>query len=209
MAATRTHRSDAGVGSRDLLLEATIEAIEAGGEEAVHLRDIGAAAGVTTPTIYHFFGSRAGLLIEAQAARFKESLLTFTPAAGEQLERCQSIDEVEATLRSIAAPILSSARSKFRFARLEALGSAVSRPLLQERLSSALRESNEQFAAILTRLQARGLVRADISALTISSYVTSVILSRVIIEIDRSSNNEEEWDSLALAGVLAAILPPR
>ena len=85
----------------------------------------------------------------------------------------------------------------------------MSRPLLQERLSSALRESNEQFAAILTRLQARGLVRADISALTISSYVTSVILSRVIIEIDRSSNNEEEWDSLALAGVLAAILPPR
>ncbi len=56
--------------TRERLLKATAAAIDKGGEGAVRIRDLTKSCNITAPSIYHFFGSREGLIDEAQALRF-------------------------------------------------------------------------------------------------------------------------------------------
>jgi len=49
-------------GSRPLILESALNLFSERGYEAVGVSEICAAAGVTKPTLYHFFGSKRGLL---------------------------------------------------------------------------------------------------------------------------------------------------
>jgi AcrR family transcriptional regulator len=48
--------------TRDRIVDAALELLTAGGEDAVSTRAVSAAAGVQPPTIYRFFGDKQGLL---------------------------------------------------------------------------------------------------------------------------------------------------
>jgi AcrR family transcriptional regulator len=50
---------------RGRILELAIQAIDSGGEVAVRVNDLAAAAGVTVPTLYRYFGSRDDLNVAA------------------------------------------------------------------------------------------------------------------------------------------------
>jgi len=50
------------VDSRAGLLHAALEPISRKGYDAVGVQEIAEAAGVAKPTLYHFFGSKGGLL---------------------------------------------------------------------------------------------------------------------------------------------------
>jgi AcrR family transcriptional regulator len=58
------------VPTRQRLLDRTIEVIEAEGVPGVRVQPIAAAAGVAVPSVYHFFGSKEGLIEAAQAERY-------------------------------------------------------------------------------------------------------------------------------------------
>jgi AcrR family transcriptional regulator len=195
--------------TRERLLAATIEAIEQGGEEAVHLRDIGATAGVTTPTIYHFFGSRAGLIVEAQAQRFKLGLNTFTPEVRRRMGSAKNAAELREAVRDLTTAIFSSERTPHRLTRLETLGSSVSRPALRERLGQRLRESNQAFGEFVEELQGRDIVRDDVDATTIAAFLQSLIFSRALVELDSADVDMDAWNRLAADAAVIALTAER
>ncbi|MSW21347.1 MAG: TetR family transcriptional regulator, partial [Actinobacteria bacterium] len=49
------------------MLQMAIDAIERGGEASVRVREVSDATGVSFASLYHFFGSREGLVEEALA----------------------------------------------------------------------------------------------------------------------------------------------
>jgi TetR/AcrR family transcriptional regulator len=48
--------------NRNLILQVALELFTARGYDAVGVQEVAEAAGVTKPTLYHYFGSKAGLL---------------------------------------------------------------------------------------------------------------------------------------------------
>mgnify|MGYP002737989964 CR=1 FL=1 len=60
---------------RAVILREAIAVITESGEQAIRTKSVASAAGVTEPTLFHYFGSREGLIEEAQAERFREMQL--------------------------------------------------------------------------------------------------------------------------------------
>jgi AcrR family transcriptional regulator len=56
------------------LLELAIQTIDESGEPGIRVNQLAESAGVSIPTLYHHFGSREGLIEEAQAERFIRAL---------------------------------------------------------------------------------------------------------------------------------------
>jgi AcrR family transcriptional regulator len=57
----------------DRILERAIEVIEAGGEVAIRTNVIAEECGVTAPILYRAFGNREGLVVAAQAERYRRA----------------------------------------------------------------------------------------------------------------------------------------
>src|SRR4051812_31694437 len=58
-------------GSVERILEAALDLFAVKGYDAAAVREICEAAGVTKPTLYHFFGSKEGVLEALMASGFK------------------------------------------------------------------------------------------------------------------------------------------
>ena len=75
---------------RERILELAVEAIDAGGEEAIRVNDIAAEAGVTVPTLYRHFGSRDGLVEAAQTYRFRKTQFVDSSVLAASLAKCKN-----------------------------------------------------------------------------------------------------------------------
>lgn len=84
------------------LLERALERFAARGYDAVGVQEIAEAAGVTKPTLYHYFGSKEGLLRALLERRFEELEAAIQAAA-------EYHHDLSGTLRRVAAAF-------FRFA---------------------------------------------------------------------------------------------
>ncbi|ANZ41479.1 hypothetical protein BBK82_41520 [Lentzea guizhouensis] len=73
---------------RKRILAAAIDLVDKAGVEGASIRDVCAAAGVTPPTVYHYFGDKKGLLDAVVAAGFEQYL-------EEKRDRAPSADPVE------------------------------------------------------------------------------------------------------------------
>ena len=95
--------------TRDRLLKATAAAIDKGGEGAVRVRDLTKSCNITAPSIYHFFGSREGLIDEAQAFRFSRGQRqlgeAFTSAVHTCKNKTQFVELAHRFWRSCLLPI--------------------------------------------------------------------------------------------------------
>lgn len=102
---------DESTGSRPLILKAALELFSERGYEAAAVGDICAAAGITKPTLYHFFGSKRGLLDAIVAERGGPFLSAVREAARYR-------GDVKSGLEAIIRAFSSFARSDPAFARM-------------------------------------------------------------------------------------------
>lgn len=189
------------------LIEAAVAVIDEGGEGSIRLRDIASTAGVTLPSIYHFFGSRDGLIEEAQAARYLRSQIGITQEFADFIFSCRSRRSFTAIVRRFLTVALDSRRTALRSVRIEVLGSAQARPALAARLAIEQRAANEALAVPLRHAQRRGWMRPDVDANTLSAWVIATVTGRLFVETDPSFDDLAAWDTLTIEAVLSAFEP--
>lgn len=189
------------------LIEAAVAMIDEGGEGSIRLRDIASIAGVTLPSIYHFFGSRDGLIEEAQAARYLRSQIGITQEFADSIFSCRSRRSFTAIVRRFLTVALDSRRTALRSVRIEVLGSAQARPALAARLAIEQRAANEALAVPLRHAQRRGWMRPDVDANTLSAWVIATVTGRLFVETDPSFDDLAAWDTLTIEAVLSAFEP--
>ena len=85
-----------GMDSRTALLRTALQLFSSRGYDAVGVQEIAAATGVTKPTLYHFFGSKIGLL----EALFRESAVKLD---SDVATACRYEGDLPKTLDNIAA----------------------------------------------------------------------------------------------------------
>lgn len=186
-------------GTRERLLEAAIEVIEAEGEVGVRVDRVAEMANITKPSLYHFFGDREGLIIAAQAERFRRNLLFGLDEFREATRLCTTSEEFLDLVSSVIREFVREEGMIRRAFRIEVLGSAVSRPMLREKIRIAMWEHTQLLGGIVRQAQEQGLVSKKFQANMIASWWAGLMLSRHTIEIDPDRYDAAEWDEITIA----------
>jgi AcrR family transcriptional regulator len=184
--------------TRDKLLAAAIEVIDHSGIKNVRVRNIASRAGVKEPSVYHFFGSKDGLVEAAQAQRYIRGLLELTQVFDDLVRQCDSLEAFKETIRSVTSAIFSDNRSSIRAVRADVLGSAMSRPDLKKAVVEVQRQSHELLDSTLTFAQDKGWVLPELDTMAFSIWYTGMVNGRLVYEIDPSQCSGDAWNTIAV-----------
>ena len=183
--------------TRERLLKATAAAIDKGGEGAVRIRDLTKSCAITAPSIYHFFGSREGLIDAAQAFRFSRGQLQLGNAFASAIHQCKNKTQFVELAHRFLATMFSFDRRAIRNSRLNVLGNAVNRPDLSKELAEVQEESNVVVGEALRYAQSKGWVRDDFNGDMFAAWLVGMVNSRRLIEMNGVHPLSDEWDVIA------------
>jgi len=183
--------------TRERLLKATAAAIDKGGEGAVRIRDLTKSCNITAPSIYHFFGSREGLIDAAQAFRFSRGQLQLGDAFASAIHTCKNKTQFVELAHQFLSTMFSLDRRAIRNVRLNVLGNAVNRPDLSKELSHVQEESNKIVGESMRYAQSKGWVRDDFNGDMFAAWLVGMVNSRRLIEMNGTHPLSDEWDVIA------------
>ena len=184
------------------ILDEAIRIIEANGEAGLRVHDIEVAVDVTPPSIYHFFGSREGLVIAAQEERLVRSFAEFNAVSASILRGVSSRAELRDAFLNILTMIYDPSRSLARQQRLFALGSVEGRPELAVVLGEAARSFLRQLAENFQVFKDIGWTRPDLDLEAFIQWLAGQILGRVYIEIGCEPAPNPAWDAISIEAVM-------
>lgn len=184
--------------TRENLLRATVEVIDHSGMKAVRVRDIAARAGVKEPSVYHYFGSRDGLVEAAQAQRYSRGLLELIQAFDRLIRACSSVDEFHDAIRRVVSAVVAPEREIVRSVRADVLGSAMSRPDLKQAVAEAQAQSHILLSGAVAYAQSQGWVRPELDTMAFAVWYTGMVNGRIVYEIDPQQCDSSSWDELTL-----------
>jgi AcrR family transcriptional regulator len=184
------------------ILDEAIRIIEANGEAGLRVHDIEVAVEVTPPSIYHFFGSREGLVSAAQAERLVRSFAEFNAVSASILRGVSSRAELRDAFVNILTMIYEPSRSLARQQRLFALGSVEGRPELAVVLGEAARGFLRQLAESFQVFKDIGWTRPDLDLEAFIQWLAGQILGRIYIEIGCEPAPNPAWDAISIEAVM-------
>ncbi|CAB4897456.1 unannotated protein [freshwater metagenome] len=183
--------------NRDRLLEAAIEAIERDGEAALRVDQVAEAVGVTKPSIYHFFHDRDGLIVAAQAERYRRSITYLLADLDLDIVlECESQAEYARLIHAVVMSSTSPDGVLRRRLRAQVLGSAVSRPALQESVGEVHRQTVATLAKVLGYGQKRGWFRPEFSSSAVAAWWFGAIFGRHLVEDYSNADDANAWPAI-------------
>jgi len=183
------------------ILDEAIRIIEKSGEASLRVHDIEVAVNVTPPSIYHFFGSREGLVSAAQAERLLRGFAEFGQVSDAMLQKVSSRAELREAISRLLTLIYEPSRATARLQRIFALGSAEGRPelaaLVGETARGFLHDNAEKFQVF----KDNGWIRTDLDLEAFSQWLAGQILGRIYIEIGCEPSPNPAWDAISQEAV--------
>jgi AcrR family transcriptional regulator len=191
-------KHESGLKTRDEILRLAIAAIEKGGESAVHVKDIADEANVAVTSIYHFFGSRDGLIVAAQSQRYVEGFVVATAEFGAAIRACNSRDEFRLLIRAVNAEVFIPARADVRAMRLNVIGSTQGRPELAKAIREIQEKSIRDLADAAKPAAERGWIPEESLFLAISAWHQSSVFGYGMLEVGGSVPEDLDWKHVYL-----------
>ena len=197
--------TDTGVSPAGRILERAIEVIEAGGEVAIRTNTIAEQCGVTAPILYRAFTNREGLIVAAQAERYRRASAVSVDYLLDRIKVAESREELRANIAETLDFIVSPGRSQYRRLRAEVIGSAVSRPAIAAEVQRIDREYSDAIAAAYAPAIERGWLAPGVDLAAVALWVQGMVNSRTQIEFGADDEVARHWDDLMKAAALRAI----
>lgn len=187
------------------ILERTIHVIETAGEAAIRTNPIAFECGVTPPILYRAYGSREGLIIAAQAERYRRSTEDATTYLFRYIAEANSRDQLRENIATSLDFIFSDHRAANRRLRAEVIGSSMSRPELREHI---IRIDNEYAAAVALRYQPaieNGWLPPERDYAVIALWAQGIINARVMVDTGADAQTLKAWDDMSKHAILSTI----
>ena len=197
-----TRRTD----TREALLEAAIEVIEADGDSGFRISAVLDRVGVASTAIYHHFGSRDDLVDSANAERYLRTL--FIPGfdrVADDIRACTSVEQFDAIVDAIASVGGDPGATPRRRARVAVLGSAVSRPSLAAKVGEANATYAREMARVFRPAQERGWIRADLDLEAAAIWVIGQSTGRIMLELGDPGFDVAHWSAIEHDAVVAMV----
>jgi AcrR family transcriptional regulator len=196
-----------GKATKRALLDAAIADMEATGEASIRITKILKESGVTNGSLYHHFGSREGLVREAIAERFLGSVTDGLIVFAERVAKVRTSEEMFALFRQELLRIGTPEVKLQRTRRMTALAAALPRAELLERVITDQGRYFGGAADALSRLQDRGLIKADLDVRAFAAWFLGLSLSRLLSDIDPDLDPDTEWSQYTYTALVAILTP--
>lgn len=188
-------------------MDAAIADMESTGEASIRITKILKESGVTNGSLYHHFGSREGLVREAIAERFVGSVTEGLLVFSERVAKVRSSEEMFTLFRQELVRLGTEEVRQQRVRRMTALAAALPRAELLERVVSDQARYFDGAADALSRLQDRGLIKADLDVRAFSAWFLGLSLSRLLSDIDPDLDPDEEWSEFTFTALVTILAP--
>jgi AcrR family transcriptional regulator len=190
--------------TRDRLVAETIEAIEEGGEASVRIDRVARAAGVSKASVYHFFGGREGLVSAALAEAYRREMRRGFGGL-EALYECTSQQQFLAVLLADVPTFATEEGAAARRRRIRILGSATSRPSLQEAIRAVHRDAVAELTKCVEFGQRHGWVADRFEAEVLAEWWCGFIVGRHLLDDYGRLQDHPDWLAATLTAVDALI----
>ena len=194
--------------TRATILKLAIAVIDEHGEQAIRTNHLAAEAGTTPPTLYHYFGSREGLIEEAQAERFFRSLIVDVDIMIAQLASTSTEKQLRKAISDLFTRRDSHDRITVRWKRLNALGAAYARPGLEHRITEMHNEVVTRMTLALMPFQRQGFIRQDIDLRAVIAWYNGAVLGKALVTMDGSDIDPGQWERTMNEAVLFTLFGP-
>ncbi|MEI7887268.1 MAG: TetR/AcrR family transcriptional regulator [Actinomycetes bacterium] len=188
------------------LLDAAIRALELNGWDACQINEILVDAHASRSSLYHFYGSREGLLAAATAERYRRLLLQEDTALVAEASDCETTEEFLAFVtQQIVRTVTDPDSIKARQSRV-AIGADA---LILEELREDVAQKQQLFLDVIAEIvragQQKGIIRPDLDAMAYAAWMHGTLLGRTLTEAvfpDTAS-----WLEVAIEAVVAPLRP--
>lgn len=191
--------------STQRILERAIQVIEESGEAAIRTNPIAFECGVTPPILYRAFGSREGLIIAAQAERYRRSTAEAIQYLYRYIEEASSRESLINIISDTLSFIFSDNRAGNRRLRAEVIGSSVSRPALRDEILRIDSEYARMISAAYQKAIVSGWISADRNHEVISLWVQGLVNARYLFDNNPDADSGKSWNDLTRRAILDAI----
>lgn len=191
--------------SAERILERAIQVIEASGEAAIRTNPIAFECGVTPPILYRAFGNREGLIIAAQAERYRRSSLEASGYLFRYVAEAESRETLRENFSRALDMIFGDPRAANRRLRAEVLGSSMSRPTLREQIRRIDSEYADVVVAAYRPAVEKGWIDADKNLHAIAMWGQGIVNMRVMVDDVEDETMRREWDRMAKNAILREI----
>ena len=199
---SQSERVQTGLSPRDKILERAIAVLEKDGEASIRTNTIAADCGCTAPILYREFQSREGLIIAAQAERYRRSSHEAVTALIRQITVATTREELYDNVSISLDHIFSITRASYRRLRADVIGSAVSRAELRQEIVRVDIEYSRLIAAAYRPAVEAGWMSPIVNLEAVALWAQGLVNSRVIIEFDSQSAYATAWDELTKRVIL-------
>ncbi len=186
---------------RDRLLAAAIRHLDSHGEADLRVTEIATEADVAIGLIRHHFGSRDGLVAEAQQIRVAGATKEDLDAIRAVVETAPNYPALRKGIEPLVRMPFASSREQIRLARFAAISTAHGRPEAREQIGRTVGGLLDELTEVLRRAQARELIRSDIDARSTATFVQSYALGLILADLDPTPAATE-----ALVGLILSVI---
>lgn len=178
--------------SRQRILDATIEAIDRGGETSVRIIEVSEAAGVTQGLVTYHFRTRDQLIAEANTARFVATISEDIERLLEAVPSVKTAKDLRHLIEGLTKNLLTPARALARRRRLNALGFAIQSPPAMATITPEHTRIVDGMTDVLRQLQVAGVARTDLDTRAMASLILGYTFGLVMTEFDQNAPSTDD-----------------
>jgi len=195
------------------ILDAAKALIEEHGEAGLRMNDLVDQSGTTVGSIYHFYGSREGVIEAVRADQFGQALATDGTQRDVQelvdaLNATQSREELVGLATTFLTRFFTDQATEELWQTFEIIGAARLRPGLRQSVTDVQTRLNSGYALVIEALQKRGLIRPEFDARTLAVFIQAFVLGRLLGLMDETEPLDEEKWAVMVHHFLGSILAP-
>jgi AcrR family transcriptional regulator len=196
--------SEASTSTRQLLLDTAVRHLEALGWEGTQIPAIVDEVHVARSSVYHFFGSREGLLAAATAERYRRSLLAENTTPVDDAAECSSEQEfLEFITGQLIRVATDPVTAEKRRARVVMGAEALEHEELSAEVAVAQQALVDAMADIVRQAQELGIANPEVDATSYASWLHGMTLGRTLTE--SSCADPQKWLDVAVPAALAPL----
>lgn len=189
------------------LLDAAVDCLERTGWDGVQIPEVLATAHASKSSLYHYFGSREGLLAAASAERYRRSLVDEDPQVLREAADCATPTEfLDFAAQQLARIATDPAVRDMRRARVTVASDAMHRPDLHASLARAQSLYLDALEEMIVDAQRRGLANPDVDARAYAAWHHAMCMGLALVEA--SFDEPERWLTVAVPAALAPLRLP-
>lgn len=193
---------------RQRLLQAALNHLATSSEAELRVTDIAAEADVAIGLIRHHFGSRDGLVTEAQRVRLEGAVKDDLAAAQSFVGLARTTEDMLAGIRSLTIELLNPGRGALRLSRVAVIGSAHGRPELRDEFATTVSELVDRLSAIIADAQRSGLIRLDLEPRAIATFIQAYALGMILHDLDPDAPEPLAMVAVIMTAVRSLLVDP-